>query len=153
MKEGDIAPDFTLFDKDNVEHSLSHFQTKYTVVYFYPRDSTPGCTLQAKAFTDLLPTFKKLDAQIIGISGGTAKTKEKFCDKHNILILLLSDTDFKVAEAYGSYGQKMFMGRTFLGIKRDTYILDENKKVIKIFKNVKAAKNPQEIADFLESLE
>ena len=152
MKEGDIAPDFTLLDKDNVEHSLSHFQTKYTVVYFYPRDSTPGCTLQAKAFTDLLPTFKKLDTQIIGISGGTAKTKEKFCDKNNILILLLSDTDFQVAEAYGSYGQKMFMGRTFLGIKRDTYILDENKKVIKIFKNVKAAKNPQEIADFLESL-
>jgi len=152
MKEGDIAPEFTLLDKDNVEHSLSHFQTKYTVIYFYPRDSTPGCTLQAKALTDLLPSFKKLDTQIIGISGGNAKTKEKFCDKHNILVLLLSDPEYKVAETYGSYGEKKFMGRTFLGVKRDTYILDENKKVIKIFKNVKAAKNPQEIVDFLQSL-
>ncbi|MBT4445919.1 thioredoxin-dependent thiol peroxidase [archaeon] len=149
----DKVLNFSLLDKDGNAVSLYAMNSKYTVVYFYPRDNTPGCTIEAKDFSDALEEFKKLGVAIIGISGGDQKSKTKFCEKHDLKLTLLSDPEFKVAEDFGSYGQKMFMGRTFLGIRRDTYLLDEEKKVIKIYRKVKAGKHVAELLDDIKELE
>ena len=141
LKVTDMVDDFTLPDKDGKLHQLSKIKAKYTIIYFYPKDNTPGCTIEAKNFSDALSEFEALDSTVIGISGGDNKSKTKFCDKYELKLLLLSDPDFKVAEKFGSYGEKMFMGRTFLGIRRDTYLLDANKKLIKVYRKVKPAEH------------
>ena len=125
LKIGQKAPDFTLEDKDNNKHNLKETSTNYTIVYFYPKDNTPGCTIQAQEFTNNLNEFNKLNTIIFGISGGTNQTKEKFCNKYNLKVTLLTDPEFKTAEAYHSYGLKKFMGREYMGIKRNTFLLDK----------------------------
>ncbi len=152
MKEGDLAPDFSLKDKDGKEHNLSKIKTKYKVIYFYPKDNTPGCTIESKEFSDALPEFQKLNAQVIGISGGDDKSKEKFCTKYNLKLLLLSDTDFSVSKAYKVYGEKKFMGRKYLGIFRTTFILDKNNKIIKVFEKVSPLGHAKELINFVREL-
>jgi peroxiredoxin Q/BCP len=132
MKEGDVAPDFILKDRLNQEHQLSKIK-RMKVVYFYPKDSTQGCTIEAKEFSSILPKFEEQKTTIIGISGGDNKTKEKFCTEHNLKHVLLSDSDFSVSKKYDSYGEKSFMGRKYLGIKRNTFIIDKNNKIIHIY--------------------
>ncbi|MBP9838674.1 MAG: peroxiredoxin [Proteobacteria bacterium] len=152
MKLNSPAPDFKLKDKDSKSVSLKSIKSKFVVIYFYPKDDTPGCTTEAKEFSDLLKNFKKLDAEIIGISGGDDKTKEKFCKKHKLKITLLSDSDFKVAKAYKSYGPKTFMGKKFTGILRNTFILDEKKKIIKTYEEVKALGHATEVLTEIKNL-
>ena len=146
------APDFALKDKDGFLHSLKDVKSNYTIVYFYPKDSTPGCTIEANAFNNHLPEFKKLKTTIIGISGGDEKTKKKFCVKYDLKILLLSDPDFAVSKKYKSYGKKTFMGMTFNGIFRNTFILDKNKFIIKTFDKVKAEGHAEEVINFLKNI-
>lgn len=146
------ASDFELRDKDEKIFKLSDIKSDYVVVYFYPKDDTPGCTIEANDFTYYLDEFKKLNAVVVGISGGDSKSKEKFCKKYNLKILLLSDADFNVCKYYGSYGEKNFMGRKYDGIFRNTYILDKNKKIIKIYENVSAKDHAKEVLDFLRKL-
>ena len=150
--EGKKAPMFTLADRNGEKLALKDVESDFTVLFFYPKDNTPGCTIEAKGFSDSLNKFTKKNIQVIGISGGDAKTKDKFCKKHSLKVNLLSDTDFKVAKKYQAFGEKKFMGRTFKGIYRHTFVLDKNKKVIKVFDKVKPAEHSREVLEFISSI-
>lgn len=144
------AHDFLLRDKNGKEHSLKDFNTDFTVLYFYPKDDTAGCTIEAVEFTKDLEKFRKLNTSIIGISGGNEETKKKFCDRHNLKILLLSDPDFSVCKKYGVYGKKNFMGNEFMGIIRTTFILDKNKNIIKVYEKVKPENHSKEVLESIK---
>ncbi len=146
------APSFSLFDQEGITHSLDNIFAKYIVLYFYPKDDTPGCTIQAKDFTSKLSSFHEKGAHIIGISGLDVKSKAKFCNKYNLKHTLLADPDFKVAKSYNSFGEKQFMGKKYLGIKRTTFILDDNKNIIKTFENVSPDNHADEILSYINSL-
>ena len=147
----DNAPGFSLKDKDGKVHFLKSIDAEYIVLYFYPKDDTPGCTIEAKEFTNDLNKFEKLNVKIIGISGGDETTKKKFCDKYNLKILLLSDPDFSVCKKYGVYGEKSFMRKKFMGIKRTTFVIDKNKKIVKVYEDVKPEDHSKEILEFIKN--
>jgi thioredoxin-dependent peroxiredoxin len=147
----EIAPDFNLKNKEGKFHKLSDFKEKFIIIYFYPKDNTSGCTIESKGFNDLLDDFKKIDTKIVGISGGDEASKRKFCEKNSLNLLLLSDTEFKTSKDYGVYGEKSFRGKKFLGINRTTFILDSDRKIIKIFNKVKPANHSKEVLDFIKS--
>lgn len=149
VQQGSKAPAFSLTDKDGKLVNLKDIHSTFVVVYFYPKDNTPGCTLEAQEFSQLNKEFEKKDARVIGISGGSDATKQKFCEKHDLSITLLSDSDFKVSSEYGVYGEKKFMGRTFMGIRRTTFVLDKNKNVIHVFENVKAKGHANAVLEVL----
>ena len=151
IKIKEQAPDFSLRDKDGEIHSLSEVNSDYVIVYFYPKDNTPGCTIEAKDFSRDIGEFEKLNTTIIGISGGDEKSKTKFCEKQNIKILLLSDSDFSVSNNYGVYGEKSFMGRKYMGISRWTFVLNKDHKIIKIYDKVKPAEHSQEVLEFIRN--
>lgn len=152
ISEGTKAPDFSLKDRDGKTYALKDFDTDYLVVYFYPKDNTPGCTIEANMFTRYLESFTKVNTTIIGISGGDEKSKAKFCEKYGLKILLLSDTDFSVSESYGVYGEKSFMGKTYMGISRVTFVLGKDRKVIRVFENVKPVTHAQEVLSLIKGL-
>lgn len=152
FREGEKAPAFSLKDKDKNSVKLSSIDAQYTVVYFYPKDDTPGCTIEAKDFSAYLKQFKKLDTEVIGISGGDESSKEKFCNKHKLTVTLVSDPDFKVSTKYNAYGDKTFMGKKGKGIFRKTFILDKDKKVMKIYDKVKAEGHAEEVIEYIKSL-
>jgi peroxiredoxin Q/BCP len=152
LKEGAKAPKFKLEDKDGRVFGVGTTATDFTVVYFYPKDNTPGCTLEAQEFTDALKDFKVRKSQVIGVSGGDHKTKAKFCEKYSLAVPLVSDTDFKVSKAYGVYGDKKFMGRSFKGIHRTTFIVDKNGAVVRTFEKVKPEGHAQEVLAALDEL-
>ena len=147
---GEQAPDFSLRDKDSNIHSLSEINSDHVVIYFYPKDSTPGCTIEAQEFSKDIEEFNKLNTTIIGISGGDEKSKTKFCEKHDLKILLLSDSDFSVSNNYGVYGEKSFMGRKYMGISRWTFVLNKDHKIIKIYDKVKPELHSQEVLEFIK---
>jgi thioredoxin-dependent peroxiredoxin len=151
IQEGAEAPLFSLTDKLGTQVSLTNLKDDYVVLFFYPKDNTPGCTIEAKEFNGDLTKYKKYKAAIIGISGGTDKTKEKFCQKHDLELTLLSDPDFKTSIAYNAYGEKSFMGKKFKGILRKTYVLNRKRKIIKIFDTVKPKGHSDEVLAFLAS--
>lgn len=144
------APNFSLPDKNNEQISLDQIKSKYTIIYFYPKDNTPGCTIEAIEFSTLQKEFEKANTTIIGISGGNEKTKTTFCNKHKLTIPLLSDTEFIVSKKYDVYGEKKFMGRLFNGIKRTTFILDSEKKIIAIFDKVNVKDHATEVLDWIK---
>jgi peroxiredoxin Q/BCP len=150
LSVGSQAPQFALPDKTGKKTSLKDVPSQFLVVYFYPKDNTPGCTVEALEFTSELAAFKKRKAEVIGISGGDEKSKAKFCDKYNLGVTLLSDTDFSVAKKFGVFGEKSFMGRKFNGIFRSTFILDKKRRVLKVFDSVSAKGHAQEVLAFLD---
>jgi len=150
IKEGSKAPTINLKNQENKPWKATK-SNKFTVLYFYPKDDTPGCTLEGKEFTKHLPKFKSLKTEVVGISGGTTTSKEKFCKKYNLDITLLSDEDFKIAKSFGAYGEKSFMGRKYLGIHRYTYVIDSAGKVVKVFTQVKPGEHAQEVLEFLKT--
>ena len=152
LKISDKAPAFKLKDKDGFIHSLNQVESDFCVVYFYPKDNTPGCTIEAKAFNTALGKLNRMDAKIIGISGGDEKTKNAFCKKHGLKVTLLSDPDFKISKKYGVYGKKNFMGKVFNGILRKTFLLDKNKKILKIYHKVAPESHPAEILADIKNL-
>lgn len=152
LKSGSIAPEFSLKDKDGTPHSLMQVKSKYTVVFFYPKDDTPGCTIEAKEISAALTKFTKSGVTVFGISGGDEKSKKKFCEKFGLKVTLLSDTDLSVSSAYGCYGEKSFMGRTFMGIMRTTFLLDEKKHIVKVFDGVKPEGHAAELLAAVETL-
>jgi len=145
MKIGQKAPNFKLKDLNGKSYTLADVQADYTVIYFYPKDDTPGCTLQAKDYTKNLAKFKKLNAEVIGISGGTDATKKSFCKKHGLKVLLLSDTDYAVSKKWGAWGMKSFMGRKYEGIMRNTYLLDKTGKILGVWESVSPEKDTGEL--------
>ena len=152
VKEGQKAPNFKLSDKDGKVHQPVAAGSEYTVLYFYPKDSTPGCTIEAQEFTASLRAFSARKARVVGVSGGDGSSKAKFCAKYRLSVPLVSDTDFKVARAYGAFGEKQFMGRKFKGIFRKTFILDKRGLVVRVFDSVKPEGHADEVLAALDDL-
>ena len=145
LEKGIKAPDFTLPDKDGNEVSLSSYLGKKVVLYFYPKDSTPGCTRQACAFAAAYEGFKSKDVVVIGISKDSVASHIKFADKYNLPFILLSDPERSAIEAYGVWQEKKLYGKMSMGVVRTTFIIDEDGKIAKIMNKVKPDTNAQEI--------
>ncbi|MBQ7225745.1 MAG: thioredoxin-dependent thiol peroxidase [Clostridia bacterium] len=145
LKIGDKAPNFTLSDKDGKEVSLSDFLGRRVVLYFYPKDNTPGCTRQACAFAGLYGEFEKRGVTVIGISKDSVASHIKFAEKYNLPFVLLADPERKAIEGYGVWQEKKMCGKVGMGVVRTTFIIDEGGKIAKIMEKVKPDTNAQEI--------
>ena len=147
---GTKAPDFTLMDQNGETHSLHEYAGKKVILYFYPKDNTPGCTKEACSFGDLYPQITEKGAIVLGISKDSVKSHKNFAEKYHLPFTLLSDPDHTVIEAYDVWKEKKMYGKVSMGVVRTTYIIDEEGVIIKAFEKVKAADNP---ADMLAELE
>ena len=145
LKIGEKAPTFTLKDKNNNDVSLSDFLGKKIVLYFYPRDNTPGCTRQACAFAESYSIFKEKNVEVIGISKDSIASHVKFAEKYNLPFTLLSDPELIAINAYGVWQEKKMCGKVSMGVVRTTFIIDENGNIEKIMPKVKPDTNAQEI--------
>ena len=151
LEAGTKAPAFTLPDQDGSPVSLSDFAGKKVVLYFYPKDSTPGCTRQACAFAAAYGEFERLGVNVIGVSKDSAASHRKFADKHSLPFLLLSDPELTAIQAYGVWQEKKLYGKVSMGVVRTTYIIDENGVIEKVMPKVKPDTNAAEILDYLKS--
>ena len=149
LEVGMKAPEFSLPDQNGDVHTLGEYAGKKVILYFYPRDNTPGCTKQACGFSELYPQFVEKDAVVIGISKDTVASHKKFEGKYNLGFTLLSDTELEAIKAYDVWQEKKNYGKVSMGVVRTTYLIDENGIIEKVFKKVKAADNP---AQMLEEL-
>jgi len=136
MKEGEMAPDFSLQDQDGKVHKLSEYRGKRVVLYFYPKDDTPGCTKEACAFRDDIGTFLKKGAVVLGVSKDSAASHQKFRAKYSLPFALLSDSDAAVQKLYGVWQPKKFLGREFLGTVRSTFLIDAKGRIAKAWSPV-----------------
>jgi peroxiredoxin Q/BCP len=150
LQVGQKAPDFTAKDQDGNEVSLRDFTGRKVVLYFYPKDNTPGCTREACAFRDNLPNFQKTDAVVLGVSVDGQKAHRKFADKYELPFTLLVDDEKKIVEAYGVWGLKKFMGREYMGTNRVTYLIDEQGAIEKVWPKVKPETHAAEVLDWLQ---
>ena len=153
LKVNTLAPFFCLLSTNNKKYCLKHSKGKIVILYFYPKDDTPGCTLETKDFNSLLLKFKKFNCEIYGISKDDIESHHKFKKKYNVKFDLLADDEKKVINAYKVWGKKKFMGKEFMGIIRSTFLINEQKKIIKIWKNVKVKDHAQEVLDTVKSLQ
>lgn len=149
LEKGTKAPDFELFDKDGNPVKLSGFLGKKVVLYFYPKDNTPGCTRQACAFAEKFEEFKKIDAVVIGISKDSVSSHVKFAEKYGLPFVLLSDPEHKVIEAFGAWQEKKNYGKVSFGTVRSTFVIDENGIIEKVMPKVKPDTNAEEILAYL----
>lgn len=150
LKEGDVAPDFSLSSSLGKSISLKDYRGKKVILYFYPKDDTPGCTKEACSFRDELNKFEKANAAILGVSADDLDSHQKFIDKYNLTFPLLSDTDTNVSKAYGAYQLKNMYGKKYWGIVRTTFIIDEKGKIEKIFPKVKVEGHSEELLALLQ---
>ena len=150
LKVEDNAPDFTLSDQDENLVSLADFRGKKVVLWFYPKASTPGWTIEGKGFRDEFQKFEEKNVQILGCSADPPKKQKKFCEKKNFPYPLLSDESHEMLKDYGVWGKKKFMGREYMGISRVTYIIDENGIVEKVYEKVSVKSHAQDILKDLE---
>ena len=152
IKENTKAPIFKLPSTNKKEYSLKDSIGNYVIIYFYPKDDTPGCTIETNDFNKLLPKFKKLNCEILGISKDNLKSHDKFRDKYKIKFDLLADEEIKVLKKYKVWAKKKFMGREFMGIVRTTFLIDKKGKIIKIWNNVRVKNHAKEVLDELNSI-
>jgi peroxiredoxin Q/BCP len=152
LEIGQKAPDFTLPDQNNKEHKLSNFLGNWVLLYFYPRDNTPGCTKEACGIRDVYKDYKENDVTVLGISTDSVASHKKFEEKHVLPFTLLSDENKKVVALYGAYGEKKMMGKTFMGTKRISFLIDKEGKIAKIYLKVKPADHAQEVISDIISL-
>ena len=146
------ALNFILPSTSKKNFTLKETSGKYVVLYFYPKDDTPGCTIETNEFNKLLSKFKKLECEIYGISKDSLKSHDKFRDKYKIKFDLLADEDLKVLKKYKVWKKKKFMGREFMGVVRTTYLIDKKGQILKIWNNVKAKDHAQEVLETLKSI-
>jgi len=151
---GQKAPDFSLSNQNKEIISLKHLikEYKYIVLYFYPKDLTPGCTTEAIGFSKLQEEFEKLGAKILGVSKDSPEKHSKFIEKKNLKIDLLSDENLEVLKKYGVWVEKSMFGRKYMGISRETFLIDKNGNIIKHWQKVKPLIHPKEVLEFIESL-
>ena len=142
---GTKAPDFTLLDQNGNERTLSEFQGRKVILYFYSKDMTSGCTKQACGFAELYPQFMDKGAVVIGVSKDTAESHKKFTEKYNLPFVLLADPNKEAIQAYDVWKEKNMYGKATMGVVRTTYMIDENGTIVKAFTKVKAADNPQQM--------
>lgn len=152
LSVGDISPNFSLPDQFGKTHSLSEFKGKWIVLYFYPRDNTPGCTKEACGFRDLFMDYKEKDIVIIGLSKDSVSSHIKFIEKYQLPFILLSDETHRVLESFGAWGPKKFMGREFLGTKRISYIINPLGKIAFVFPKVDPLIHSQEVLEKIKEL-
>ena len=149
LEVGTKAPAFTLPDKDGTPVSLSDFAGKKVVLYFYPRDNTPGCTRQACAFAGAYEEFKRAGAVVIGVSKDSAASHQKFAEKYDLPFILLSDPELTAIQAYGVWQEKKNYGKVSMGVVRSTFVIDENGIIEKVMPKVKPDTNAEEILKYL----
>jgi peroxiredoxin Q/BCP len=152
LEVGQVAPPFSLADQDGTVRSLADAGGKWLVLYFYPKDDTPGCTKEACAFRDGLPRFEGLDAVVWGVSANDAKDHRKFADKYDLNFPLLVDPDKSMLEAYGAWTEKSMYGKTYMGVPRITYLIDPKGQVARVWPKVKPEEHADEVAAALEEL-
>jgi thioredoxin-dependent peroxiredoxin len=145
LKEGDKAPDFAVNDGEGKTVRLKDLKGKRFVLYFYPKDDTPGCTKEACSFRDSWSKFKRRGIEVFGVSLDSEKSHQKFTEKFSLPFRLLADTDRKLSESFGTYGKKKFMGREYMGNHRMTFLIDEKGKIRKIFEKVKPEDHAEEV--------
>lgn len=150
IEEGQKIPDISLSRDGGDEVALSDFEGQNLILYFYPKDNTPGCTTEAIDFTGLLDDFEKLDTIIVGVSPDSVKKHENFIDKHNLEIILLADTEKELLEKLGLWVEKKMYGRTYMGVERTTLAIDKQGTVQKIWKKVKVKGHAQEVLEFVQ---
>lgn len=150
LQAGDRAPEFALQDKDENEVRLSDFAGRKVVLYFYPKDNTPGCTRQACAFAGAYEAFKEKDVAVIGVSRDSVASHVKFAEKHGLPFILLSDPERQAIEAYGVWQEKKLYGKVSYGVVRTTFIIDENGMIEKVMPKVKPDTNAAQILEYLD---
>jgi len=149
---GSKAPDFSLSDQEGKLHSLKEASGKWVLLYFYPKDDTPGCTTEACSIRDAWGDFKKLGAVVWGVSTDSVKSHGKFVEKYHLTFPLLADEEKKVVEAYGVWGLKKFMGREYMGTKRWSFLIDPKGKIAKIYEDVKPKLHTAEVLEDLKKM-
>ena len=150
LKANQIAPNFKLDSTDGNLFELNKIKKKNIILYFYPKDDTPGCTTETNDFNKLLSSFKKLNCEVYGISKDNLASHDKFKDKYKIKFDLLADEELKLLKKYIVWGKKKFMGREFMGTIRSTFIIEKN-KIVKEWRNVKAAGHAADVLDFIKN--
>ena len=149
LEIGTKAPEFKLLDQNGEEHTLEDYKGKKVILYFYPKDNTPGCTKQACGFTLLYPQFTEKGAVVLGVSKDTIASHKKFEEKQQLAITLLADPELEAIKAYDVWQEKNMYGKKTMGVVRTTYLIDEEGVITKAFSKVKAADNPQQMLDLL----
>jgi peroxiredoxin Q/BCP len=152
VKEGDTAPKVCLPDETGKEICLEDFKGKWVVLYFYPKDNTSGCTLEAIDFTGAVTDFKKLNAEIIGVSPDSTKSHQNFISKHDLGITLLSDPEHKTLEEYGAWQKKKLYGREYMGVVRSTYLINPEGKIEQVWPKVKVKGHVDDVKEQLSRL-
>lgn len=145
------APTFQLLDQDGKQHSLKDYQGKYLVLYFYPKDDTPGCTKEACDFRDHIGSLRELGAEVLGVSGDDSASHEKFADKYDLNFPLLADDGAVIAKAYGAYGQKNMYGKISEGIMRKTFLINPNGEIIKSWGKVSVEGHVEQVTTALKA--
>jgi len=145
LQVGELVPDFTLVDQDEKSHTLSQYRGKKVVLYFYPKDMTPGCTVQAEGMRDSMNDLESKGIVVLGVSVDDVKSHKKFVEKHNLNFPLLADTEKVVVQAYGVWKEKSMFGKKYMGIQRDTFLIDEEGKLIQHFEKVNPLKHASQI--------
>lgn len=153
LKVGDIAPEFCLLDKDENEVCLRNFHGKWIILYFYPKDNTKGCTIEAIDFTAQLSEFSKLGAVVLGISPDSTLSHQKFTDKHELKVKLLSDTEHTVLEQYGIWQEKSLYGRTYFGVVRSTFLINSVGTIAEVWEKVRVANHVENVKNRLLELQ
>ncbi len=152
LKEGDSAPDFCLPNQDNANVCLKDYQGKNVILYFYPKDNTPGCSLEAMMFTKYKPEFENLNTTVLGVSKDSCESHRKFIEKKNLNLTLISDEDKEIHEKYGVWRLKKFMGKEFLGTIRTTFLINSEGRITKIWDKVKVKNHVEEVLNEVKKL-
>ena len=152
LNVGNKAPEFSLKDQEGKIHSLANYLGKWVLVYFYPKDMTPGCTKEACGVRDNFGAFEKLNAVVLGVSADSVESHKKFAEKYNLPFPLLADEEKKIVKDYGVWGPRKFMGKEFLGIHRMSFLIDPSGKIAKVYPKVKAEQHAQEVLEDLKAL-
>ncbi len=152
LQVGEAAPDFTLADQTGKEHSMAEFKGQAVLLYFYPKDDTPGCTKEACSFRDNFSSLTKKGVVVLGVSADSVKSHDKFAKKYDLPFLLLSDSHHDVVKAYGVWGKKRFMGREYEGIFRMSFLINAQGKIVKIYDKVKPENHVAEVTSDLTLL-
>lgn len=152
LTQGTKAPEFELQDQTGTSRKLSDYRGSWVLLYFYPKDDTPGCTKEACMIRDNFPSFKKLDITVLGISVDSVKSHAKFAEKYELPFTLLADPETKTVKEYGVWGEKKFMGRTYMGTQRMSFLLDPKGVIAKVYEVVRPAEHAEEVLSDIKEL-